>query len=277
VTTSTSTTTTSPETHTVPHDPQQHHTGARGGPSILNDYPAWTLPSTRTECAIKHAEIRPVIQGTDLCGPCHGRFPRILNDIVDGWSTLAGAVVKRPTQQYKERVQTSGVSDGASLWNPAATLVMVDIADWVGFLARTIIREHPLPPAREHSRHGGRGEPSPFALDPDASTPLTLAVIARWHYRWLSHYPGLGESVFRDALLYRDAGVRALNVDAVKPARIKDAYCQREVENSNWGPILCMGQLVAIMTDEGTPAKIICTNHPDHEVPRSEWIHLNAG
>lgn len=219
-----------------------------------------------------------MIPGTDLCGPCHGRFPRVLADIVDAWPTLRDSVVKKPTQQYKERVQTSGVADASSMWNPAVTLVMVDVEDWTAFLARTIIYEHPLPAAKEHARHhAGRHEPSPFAIDPDGSTPLTLAVIARWHYRWLSHHPSLGASLLSDAEMYRDAASRALQMDAVKPARIKDAYCQREVSDTPFGPILCMGQLVAIMSEDGSPSKIICTNHPDHEVARSEWIHLDAG
>ncbi|NQX36276.1 hypothetical protein [Herbiconiux sp. VKM Ac-2851] len=250
----------------------------------MNEYPAFTDPATWSPifrsivnrnfgatalavvpCPTKgHKFDRPVRPGTDLCEECIARFPSVLADLARYWPAVVGAIVKSPSGGGQQKVQTSGVRDVSALWNPAATLVRAELGDWVSFMVRTVYRDRPEPEWIDRT----------LGRVPSADVALNLAVLAKYHSRWLASYPRLGAALFADALQHRSAAIRCLQVTPMRRIQL-DAVCTVEVANTQWGPIVCEGQLVAVFphdSDDIRPSQILCTTHPDHRVPTGEWI-----
>lgn len=234
---------------------------------MTGQYPEWVETSTPDLCARSgiptgHREERRPLPDTDLCGPCHGRFPRILGDLVRYWQPLHDAIIRKPPADYtRDRVDGTSPHDIGSTWNPAAQTAINLIADWTGFVIRTLANEHP----------GG----SPVAEA--TRTDIALAAIARWESRWLTHYPTLGASLLDDAIDLRAKAMRA--VDPVTPAfkrvLIRGRHCTDTIQDTEWGPIECGGQLIGLLRtlDDQKPSVIVCGTDPTHtRLELKDWI-----
>lgn len=266
----------------------------------MNDYPAWVQPTTRTWCARsgtgprKHMP-RKVLPNTDLCGPCHALFKRVIQDLVDGWPLLLDSEMKRPARVYSDMPRSPSVApaDPSSKWNPAATLVIADVKDWYSFLGRTVKQERPTPadqvaPAvpfigpltqAASAKRDNVASRTVFtwAMDGSEDIRLGLAAVVRWHHRWLSHHPAIGADVLDDALKYQWAMNRALEQLPVLRIQLAGRYCQQVMEDTPYGPRLCEGQLVGVIHHQADdrPSAIMCTNYPDHAIPADEWILID--
>jgi hypothetical protein len=235
----------------------------------MSDYPSFIIPNHLKFCARSgrrggHVDARPVVPGTDLCRPCHERFAGILGDIIELWRTLGESIVRRPGTNYmRDRVDSSGGGDAGNLWNPSAARALVEVTDWTSYLVRTIYREHP-------------GTPS---LEKDARTDIALATIARWYSHWFTSYPTIGPAVLEDAITYRQAVMQAVDAPAYKRVEIRGHYCQEVLEETDFGPVVCLGQLVGILRpgDTTKPSTIVCSLNPGHpRLDRKDWILAHA-
>ena len=262
----------------------------------MSEYPAFVPASTRKVCARSGRQLhveRPVLTGTDLCGPCHALFRRLLVDIIGVWPTLLESVMRRPARVYSDMPGGGGEpKDASSYWNPASTLVISDIADWYGFVGRTIHTQRPTP--ADHVRQlntpmGPHGQASTWnnkqhsertvsswAINGTEDIRLGLAAIVRWHHRWLTHYPDLGAGLLDDLLRFQWGITRALESIPVQRFTLTGAYCQHVMEETPLGPRLCEGQMVGILRQDHDDkrSQIMCSNHPDHEIPVTEWLAL---
>jgi len=266
----------------------------------VSDYPAGTRAATRTTCARsgRHHVERAVLAGTELCGPCHALFPRVLQDLVNTWPTLLASVMKRPARVYRDMPGGGGDKDASSYWNPAATMVIADITDWYGFMGRLVQRDRPAPAAVQLRqmprfigplRHGevrADTERTVFswAINGTEDTRLGLAAVIKWHHRWLSHHPTLGAELLDDAVRWQWAMDQALESTPVRRIRLPGHFCQVIVEETPIGLRLCEGQLVGVIqrpageTPSGPggekPSSLLCSNCPGHAVPAMDWILL---
>lgn len=238
----------------------------------MSNYPAWVIYPTSDVCVRSgsgHKDERPALPNTDLCGPCHGRFPRILGDLVSYWRPLHDAIIRRPVRDYtKDRVTGGGDTDVAAQWNPAAQAVIAELTDWTQYLGRTINRECPT---------------TWFTANKEADTgriDIALAALARWHSRWLTHYPTLGPAWLADALTLRERAMKAVDSRAptFKRVLIRGWMCSDEVEETEFGPIICGGQLVGLLrTDGEKPSTIVCSVNPNHtRLERKDWLDATA-
>lgn len=234
----------------------------------MNLYPSWVTSNNLTVCARTgtfggHREERPVVPGTDLCGPCHGRFPRILGDLVRYWRPLHDAIVRKPTQDYaRDRVQSSDRPQPGAGYNPAADTTIAAIADWTRYITRTLERE----------------SPGPTPVDEGTPVDVALAAIATWHARWLTHYPLLGPAWLDDVIRMRGQAMQAVDpgAPAFKRVMLRGRYCADVVDETQWGDIVCGGQLVGLLRpgDEARPSAIICSTDPTHtRLELKDWIH----
>jgi hypothetical protein len=238
----------------------------------MSVYPGWVAPTTTVYCVResvprKHPR-RPVVAGTDLCGPCHVAFVQNLTQIVDMWGNLQSAILRSTSGGDLSGVRAGGghTDTTTSLWNPAATMVLRDITDWAGFLHRTIITER------------GDLDWSRWEYTETEDPRTTLATIVKWHCRWLSHHPALGASVAADAALYVFSIHRALQTTPVTRITLTGHHCQEVMRDTEFGPILCEGQLVGVLREaiDERPSAIMCANNPAHEIPASEWALIDV-
>lgn len=252
----------------------------------MSVYPDFVVPTqaefcVRTGARWGHREIRATVPGTDLCGPCHGRFPRILGDLVRYWRPLHDAVARRPNRDYKQdRVDTSGVKDASASWNPAATTVIVDLEEWTRYVTRTILGECPAPSSRivNQDKDGTTWADYAHKISEDLPVDQQLATIAQWYSRWLTHYPTLGPSWLDDVITLRQKAMQAVDPGAptFKRILIRGQVCANEVEETEWGPIICGAPLVGLLrTGDGLkPSEIVCSVNPGGHarLERKDWI-----
>ncbi len=248
------------------------------------DYPAFVIPTATTWCVVPgcqrkmddaerilHAvfgedvlEPRIVVPHTDLCMYHHRLFPKLLQTIMSEWPLLTRSVLRTASREERERVQTSNVGDVGAMWNPMAAEAIAEIKDWTAYLVRTILRERPVPEGHSHG------------LTRDTETRLALAAIARHHAYWLSSYPTMGPSWYGDALELRQLMTRSLQVSPSRRITI-NARCNEIVEETDYGPIYCDGQLYGILRNEGPkPTQILCSLNPTHVItkPAAGWMEL---
>lgn len=277
----------------------------------MTAYPAWVRPATTEYCVAAGCRRRPVddepeaaptprraVRGTDLCEVHHDRFPRVLGDLVTLARELEAAQVRRPAPSAGGAVQTSGVSDVGSFWNPAASAVLNEIADWAGFLGRVVVREYQLPDPRSRTfthktvswtPDGTRVEQAWDVTDVERVThgfagtepPRTLLAIAAKHYgRWLTSYPALGPALLEDAITFRMQAVRALDITPVRRLRVAGYTCGHVIEDTEWGQLLCGAALSAILRPEdgNRPSQILCSTDPfgHPQLPRDQWMEFAA-
>lgn len=243
----------------------------------LATYPDWVIPNHLEVCARSgsrpgwHAEERPVKPGTDLCGPCHARFPRILGDLSGYWPDLTAAVVKLPARNYsKDRVKGGSSADVGALWNPAAQVTATELEEWTRYLMRTVLRE----------RRFYDNEPLGFT-DDRIPTRLALAQLALHHARWLTHYPTIGPSLVDDAIRLRSRAMAALDQPAQRRVNMTGMYCQQIIAETDYTTEICGAQMAGIIpigddSDQtGIPAVIVCganPTHPTSRLERKDWI-----
>lgn len=242
----------------------------------LATYPKWLIPNHHKICVRSgifgsHKSENPVVPGTDLCGGCHSRFPRLLADLVGYWAPLQEAHVKRPTKNYAaDRVSGGGgVSDAGALWNPAARVAIVELVEWTRFVMRTIIRERRFYPS----------DILGFVDDTSTPIPIALAQLARHHARWLTSYPTLGPALLADTIRLRLLAMKALDQPPVRHITMTDMFCDEVVQETDYGKVVCGAALVGVIpTDaawaiETGPALILCSANPAHaRIEARDWI-----
>jgi hypothetical protein len=250
------------------------------------DYPAFVAPTTAKYCRRSgkrgHTQIRPVVPATDLCRECHAEFARNLTHLVTYWADLRESVMRAPARVYDQTPISGGGGDDtrrdvSSYWNPAATLVLRDVTDWAGYLARIVGQQQPtdgfqFPTVRADVLAG-------WADPTIAETPYALAALERTSARWLSSYPTVGPSLLEDSRRYLWATQRALQTVPVRRIDARDRYCGHVITETDHGDVICYGTLVGVIRDPqgDRPSEILCSNHPDHAIPASEWIYLLEG
>jgi hypothetical protein len=250
----------------------------------MNDYPHWVVYEKPEHCVapgcrhklspeerLKRSALgldvtegpRFAVHDTDLCNWHHTQFPRVLTDLVEHWSLLEKALYRPSTGQANTAVQTSGVSDISQSWNPHVTEVMADVADWTGFLVRTVLRERPVPmPSIIEGAAGRTYIEHSHGLSQRTPVKLQLAALARHHARWLSGYPTLGPALLMDALSYRYQVLQALGADPVRRVGIKGAVCGHVVDQLGDRDLTCPAPMVAILTPDDRPSLMVCSIHP---------------
>lgn len=261
----------------------------------MSEYPAGVQATTRKLCArSKKHGLRPVLAGTDLCGPCHALFPRVLADLINVWPDLQESVMRRPARVYTDMPSGGGeLKDASSYWNPAATMVIADVTEWYSYVGRHIGEHRPAPadlvipaapfigPLNRHATVKAREMVSrsvfTWSLDGTEEVRLGLAALVKWHHRWLTHYPTIGAALLEDALRFQWAIQQALQVVPMLRITLPGSYCQVIMEETALGQRLCEGQLVGVIRhQEDGPTAIMCSNHPEHAIPVSDWILLDV-
>lgn len=231
----------------------------------MNLYPPGVAPSTAVLCVAPGCAINPtklqhgepsrprdVVPGTDLCQWHHARFRRLLGDLTTLWSPLENALYRRPAGPKNTRVATSGHSDLAQSWNPAATEVLADIRDWAKLLLRLTIWKHTLDP-----------EAATSAAQLTDPTPLILASLQIHDARWLSSWPTQGPHLLERAEELRTEADRALTAPTVRRLRIRAAICGHHVDDFAGMPLTCPEPMVALLGDDDRPTRFVCSAHPN--------------
>lgn len=235
----------------------------------MSSYPSWVVLNLLTVCARSgtpagHREERPVVPGTDLCGPCHGRFPRVVGDLVHYWNPLHDAIVRKPTQDYaRDRVSTSERPQLGAGYNPAADATIKQITDWTWYVVRILQREN----LTEN-----------IVVTDEQRVDVVLAAIATWYSRWLTHYPTLGPAWLDDVISLRTHAMQAVDpgAPAFKRVMLRGRYCTDITAETEWGDMVCGGQLVGLLRpgNEARPSVIICSADPTHtRLELRDWIH----
>lgn len=246
----------------------------------LATYPEWVIPNSLDVCARSelrwaHSSQNPTVPGTDLCGSCHAKFPRLLGDLVAYWPLLQEAHVKRParSRDYTAFQRNAGgggtPNDAGALWNPAAGVAIAELVDWTRFLMRTILRD------RRFYGHEILG------FTDATSTPIDIALaqVALHHGRWMTSYPSLGPSLIGDAIRLRLLAMKALDQPSVRRVNMTHMFCDDVVESTEYGDITCGGQMAGIIPADGAwaietgPALILCSANPAHtRIEARDWI-----
>jgi hypothetical protein len=229
-------------------------------------YPAWVIPADADVCAATgarhgHQDARPAQKGSDLCIACHRRFPKLLLDLSSYPAVLTDAITARRGTRYDNPRVQSSPADTAPTYNGLADVARTDLADWAGYLVRTIRSEGPHRDMLRQNMLPGE----------------SLLAMSRWHAGWLSHYPGLGPSWLADAdrLLRQCGGALDAHAPRFRRVIIREGVCMQEVEDTDLGPIICGAPLVGLIPPGGgkRPAEIVCTADPTHQrIPIEDWI-----
>lgn len=260
----------------------------------MSAYPSWTVPTTQQFCSRsgkEHAQIRRAVPGTQLCELCHDSFQLTLRSIIEVWPALRASVFSTPRRDPDAPRPSNGGSkpDAGSRWNPSATQVIRDVADWAGSLYRTVQqdrwdvpfwgwpRDRGLPLSLVDDVAGGRVLDQPIV--PEQLVPVALGDLRRSHARWLTRHPQLGASFVVDALAHWrsiDFAFRTVPVERV----VLDGYrCMQTIAETELGPIRCDGQLIAVMRLSGhhdERSTIVCSNNPrQHVLLATEWRSLD--
>lgn len=257
----------------------------------MTAYPSFVPPATAKWCARSglkhgHAITLPAAPGTLLCSRCHNRFATLLAGLVHSWPILQQSVMRASSRVYRERVgggDGGASSDAGTFWNPAATQVLRDITEWTGSLVRAVHHDRadidrwvwPEPFLRSTDPTSSGRYTRPQL--PAADTLAALAWLQRWHSHWLSYHPADGADWLDDIQRLSFGTNRALESRPVQRITLPNARCQRTLEETDLGPILCEGQLVAVVPPPGddTDTQVLCALNPSHLVHSSEWIRLD--
>lgn len=266
----------------------------------MDQYPATVTPTTVIHCQAAACrrergsdEPRFAVAGTDLCNWHHARFPRILLDIAGSWNLLEASLVRRGSSEYKERVQTSGIADVATLWNPTAATAIDEITHYTKFLSRMVLRFRPLPADEitEVDRHQvyyddlGQQQVKHFtdrkvvthshSLTGQEPVAEQLSRLAHWHSRWLSGYPGEGAIFLERAIENRANLMLALEAPSIRRVGLRNMFCSDAIANDDaLGEIVCGAPLVGILpADTDQPSTILCSRNPTHtKITREQWM-----
>ncbi len=256
----------------------------------MNPYPAFATPTGATQCvapgcrrANSDDEPRPAVRRADLCTVHVQRFQDLLGELRADIPRLERALVRRPTMSAtlanadEEGLNPSSIRSGGvrgidDAWNPAAAAALYWIRDWTGFLVRVIRRwnvDHTPIPYQPPEQH------RPMFLSRDGDVRLSLDIIRRHHYRWLAQYPTLGAGLLTEAIDLRSRAIAAVDAPTVRRIGLHDHYCQHVEQDTTLGPVVCLGQLVAILRDQEAdhrPSTILCQINPEHRIQIDEWM-----
>ncbi len=244
----------------------------------LATYPDYVIPEHRTICARtgrrgSHDSENPVVPGTDLCGPCHKRFPLILGDLVGYWQALRTAHIRRPISKdrstFTRNAGGGGARDIGALWNPTAAIAIAELEHWTRALQRRILTE------RRFYSHEILG----FTNTTHDAIDIALAQLALHHARWLTEFPTVGPALINDAIQLRALAIRALDQPAFRTIRMRNLDCQHTIWEADYGEERCLAPMLGIIPADGAwhadtgPARIICAANPNHpEIPVHEWL-----
>lgn len=244
----------------------------------LATYPRWVIPNhlevcVRTGRRGAHASENPVRPGTDLCAPCHARFPRIVQDLVELWRPLQAAHLRRPTSKDRTNFQRNAgggeIRDVSAAWNPAAAYAIAEVTEYTRRLMRTVL----------HDRRFYDHEVLGFLDDHSTPIDVALAQLALHHARWLTEYPTNGPAWLGEALHLREITRRALDAPPQRFITIRGKYCDEVLEEIGIGEVKCYAQMVAVIpadagwTIDAGPATIMCSANPGHaRIESHDWI-----
>lgn len=259
-------------------------------------YPDRVQPSTALYCSRPHTTTAgtaqssiPTRPGTDLCPKCHAEFAPHLQMLASILPTLDRAAYRAPNAEYREKVRSSSHIDVGSVWNPAATSALIEIADWTSLIARTLVADAPS------DRVGGNvtmlaslGWAEPWRRPPVKIlnwTARTLAIAAHQHAEWLTSYPVLGPEFLDHAEKLHVYAMRALDTRPVIRINIPDTLCttelaEVEIRPGEYGGIVCNSPLVGILTEptDTRPSTICCSANPAHRrYSLGEWLDIEPG
>lgn len=272
----------------------------------MNDYPAGVTPSTAAHCQLpgctdapkllgayarrviagKTPTLKPLptIPGTDLCAQHHREFAQHLQELVTIIPQLHLSVLRTPKKELRERVQTSGVSDGGALWNPAASVALNNIDEWTQLLVTRVLEQRRLPEPSSTTlvypttKTGTTliGPPlrvtiieATHGITTHTDTRLALAALRLHHARWLSSYPGVGPTLLEGARALMVQAYRALDAQPMRRVTLR-ATCGFVVEETEYGEIACEGTLYGLVPVDGDPrpTAIVCATNPAHRIDR---------
>jgi len=244
----------------------------------LATYPPYVIPNHLDVCARSgqrgaHDSENPVRPGTDLCAPCHERFPRVVADLARYWVPLKQAHLRRPASKDRSRFSRNGgggeVRDVGALWNPTAAIAISELESWTRALQRRILKD------RRFYDHEILG----FVDEHHDPVDVALAQVALHHARWLTEHPTVGPAVLADAIQLRALAMRALDQPGFRTIRIRDLDCKAVIWEAGYGEERCLAPMVGIIPADGAwqadtgPARIICSANPNHpEIPVDEWL-----
>lgn len=245
---------------------------------------------------------RPAVPGTALCTVHHGIFARALNELVGVWADLQTALYRSPKGPKNSGVQTSGVSDLSSSWNPYASEVMADITEWTSRTVNLVLAWHPVPPPelRVWIRKRTTRDPSTgkrtvreyehkqiiefvHSITAETETPVALATLQRHYARWLSGYPGedaLGPALLADALRLLQQARAAVQQDSVRRVGTSMGFlCLEQVDVPGLSLLACDAPMSILLDAYGKPGALVCSRHPrTHRVyPPVEWMGWDLG
>lgn len=237
----------------------------------MNEYPSFRSRSTAVSCQVPNCD-RPNVPDTDMCTLHHERFPRVLLDLANMWGDLETALYRRSSSQANTKVKSSSLVDLSSSWNPHATEVMSQLAEWTDFLVRIVWNEHPPTFARmefDFARIQGGA----------LRTPVALAKLARHFGRWLSSYPGqppLGPDLLRAAQALRADGLRAIQSEPVRRVGYKGLMCSETIGGDEFQDLFCDSPMAVILDQNGNPGLLVCFRHPKthYQYQHDEWMQF---
>lgn len=210
----------------------------------------------------RRTDPRPCVPGTQLCVQCHRLYLHTLSEIADLWPSLTTSVTRKAVRDDSGRGSKGGHSEVGDMWNPAATVVILDVTDYVDFLLRIAVPADKRLPKLQAGRE---------------KVLQNLRVIIRYYGRYLSHHDTLGASLLGEALEYL-AGIKsAIDATFVRRIALPNAVCDAEATaDDTFGelPVLCGGQLVAVIAPDGSgrTSTIKCSNDPRHDMDANLWI-----
>ena len=201
----------------------------------------------------------PAIGKSKLCGACHQKFARAVNELGDLWPIMLGSQVRSSTPATSGRVQSSNQVEAGSEWRPAVTGALDEIREWALYMRRMTDAD-----PRNHV--------------PVWPTDTRIILYGIGHPRaahYLTHVHDMAPSFVDDALRLRHRATAVLNSDYVRRYPL-GATCTQPVYDDDQEERVCGGQLVGTIepADSGRDSAIRCSTHPAHRVPVQQWAQL---
>lgn len=244
-----------------------------------HDYPAHVNPSPRGLCKIRGCRDRrasadgdmvprQTVPGADMCSHHADAFADALaqfivddddpNDSAGLYKQLHRAGVRTPTFD-NTTVDTSGKADVGMMWNEQAAQALADIHDWVRTQVQLVNEDRPKGPHIE---------------DP-ADPLLQLAVLHKFHARWMALYPHLGPDLYQEVLKLHRRALAAIDSNPVRRILLHGRACSHVEKHPDFGEYYCGGQLFGIIRTPDDPrARIVCSRNPEHVIEKALWMEF---
>lgn len=243
------------------------------------DYPSRITASPRGFCKIRGCRDRRASQegllvpreavpGADMCWHHVDAFSDALteflkdeedpNDSAGLYKQLQRSVVKGRTARFDDTtVDTSGKSDVGSLWNEESARVLGNLHGFIQAQVQLVNEDRPK---------------GPHIQDP-AEPLLQLAVLVKFHARWLALYPHLGPDLYREVQVLHRQAMAAIDSNPVRRIVLHGRACSQVETHPEFGEYFCGGQLFGVIRTPDDPrARIVCSSNPDHVIDKALWM-----